>query len=175
MPRKKPEAQGAAERHIYIREVAEILDRRMATLRKWEQLGVLPDELRPQRGQRGWRYWTESQVEGLKEWLRETERWPGKGLPFYNPTEEKLTESIHMMRRPRKGAARTRNPNDARSRIDPSSAVPVMPTHSKYTHTEPETNSNPLNKNGRPKKGKILASRTPTPTPRQNRAGTRAA
>jgi transposase len=133
MPRKKPEAH-ESERHIYIREVAEILDRRMATLRKWEQLGVLPEHLRPQRGQRGWRYWTESQVEGLKEWVQETERWPGKGLPYYNPTEEKINQSINSMRKPRKNrAARPRNPSDARARIDPSSRVPHKPQYALTT------------------------------------------
>ena len=107
----------------------------MATLRKWEHLGVLPENLRPQRGLRGWRYWTESQVEGLKEWLKETERWPGKGLPYYNPTDEKIDQAIAMMRKPRSGAARPRNPNDARSRVDPSTRVPIIPRYSGFTKT----------------------------------------
>lgn len=132
MPNKEPEDH-EAERHVYIREVAEILNRRMATLRKWEQLGILPEDLRPQRGERGWRYWTESQVEGLKGWIKETERWPGKGLPYYNPTDEKIGQSIKMMRKPRRGAARPRNPNDARSRVDPSTRVPRKLKYSKLT------------------------------------------
>ena len=132
MPNTEPEHQ-EVERHVYIREAAEILDRRMATLRKWEQLGILPDDLYPHRGERGWRYWTESQIEGLKDWLRETERWPGKGLPYYNPTEEKIEEALKTMRKPRTGAARPRNPSDARSRIDPSTRVLKTPKYSKLT------------------------------------------
>jgi hypothetical protein len=90
----------SAER-IYIREAAELLNRRMATMRKWEQLGVLPDHLRPHRGNRGWRYWTPSQIQGIREWLRETDRRPGKGLPHYNPTEAQLDKAIESMRTPR--------------------------------------------------------------------------
>lgn len=86
---------------IYIREAAEILGRRMATLRKWEQLGVLPEHLRPHRGERGWRYWTEDQIEGIRQWIRDTNRFPGKGLPHYNPTEKQLEAAIKAMRIPR--------------------------------------------------------------------------
>lgn len=93
-----------AER-IYIREAAELLNRRMATMRKWEQLGVLPAHLRPHRGHRGWRYWTPSQIQGIREWLRETDRRPGKGLPHYNPTEEELDKAILSMRAPRRSVA----------------------------------------------------------------------
>lgn len=85
---------------IYIRDAADLLNRRMATLRKWEQLGVLPTHLIPHRGHRGWRYWTPEQIEGIKEWLKETDRRPGKGLPHYNPTEADLDRAIAMMRKP---------------------------------------------------------------------------
>lgn len=91
----------SAER-VYIREAAELLGRRMATLRKWEQLGVLPPHLRPHRGNRGWRYWTPDRIEGIREWLRDTDRRPGKGLPHYNPTEAQLDAAIKAMRRPRR-------------------------------------------------------------------------
>lgn len=86
---------------VYIREAAESLNRRMATLRKWEQLGVLPEHLMPHRGDRGWRYWTPDQIDGIRNWIRETDRRPGKGLPFYNPTEKELDEAIKAMRKPR--------------------------------------------------------------------------
>jgi hypothetical protein len=87
---------------IYIREAADALGRRMATLRKWEQLGVLPAHLISHRGVRGWRYWTPEQIEGIRQWLRETDRRPGKGLPHYNPTEIELDKAISAMRKPRK-------------------------------------------------------------------------
>ena len=83
---------------IYIRQAAEQLNRRMATLRKWEQLDILPDELRSHRGHRGWRYWTPDQIEGIRDWLRSTDRRPGKGLPHYNPTESQLDAAIEAMR-----------------------------------------------------------------------------
>lgn len=86
---------------IYIREAAEILNRRMATLRKWEQLGVLPKHLIPHRGTRGWRYWTPDQIQEIRDWIRETDRRPGKGLPHYNPTEADLDKAIEAMRNPR--------------------------------------------------------------------------
>jgi hypothetical protein len=86
--------------HIYIREAAELLKRRMGTLRKWDVEKILPEDLRPHRGERGWRFWTKEQIEGIKEWLRETERYSGNALPHYNPTEKKLNEAIDSMRRP---------------------------------------------------------------------------
>lgn len=90
---------------IYIREAADLLNRRMATMRKWEQLGLLPQHLLPHRGHRGWRYWTPEQIEGIREWLRDTDRRPGKGLPHYNPTEDQLDRAITAMRRPRRRGA----------------------------------------------------------------------
>lgn len=87
---------------IYIRDAAELLNRRMATLRKWEQLSVLPKHLLPHRGTRGWRYWTPEQIEGIRDWIRETDRRPGKGLPHYNPTEKELEKAITSMRQPRR-------------------------------------------------------------------------
>lgn len=77
-----------------------MLNRRMATLRKWEQLGVLPKHLRPFRGARNWRYWTPEQIEGIKNWIRETDRRSGKALTHWNPTEKDLDKAIEAMRRP---------------------------------------------------------------------------
>lgn len=86
--------------HVYIREAAELLHRRMGTLRKWEQTDVLPEHLRSHRGDRSWRFWTREQIEGIKEWIRETERYSGNALPNYNPTEKQLDKAINAMRRP---------------------------------------------------------------------------
>jgi hypothetical protein len=93
-------AEPASER-IYIREAAQLLDRRMATLRKWDELDVLPEDLRPLRGERGWRYWTPEQIEGIKAWMRETDRRPGKGLPYYDPDQDQVERAIENMRKPR--------------------------------------------------------------------------
>lgn len=106
--------EGDEERveRIYIREAAAALNRRISTLRKWEQLGVLPDHLWPQRGQRGWRYWTPEQIEGIKEWIRDTDRRPGKGLAHYDPTEAELNRAIAAMR-----TKRTTGPSTWGSRV----------------------------------------------------------
>ncbi len=87
-------------RHVYIREASDILMRRMSTLRKWEQLDVLPEHLRSQRGIRNWRYWTMDQIEGIKEWMRETDRRSGNALAHWNPTEKELETAIKAMRKP---------------------------------------------------------------------------
>jgi hypothetical protein len=99
------EQEEHAER-VYIREAADKLNRRMATLRKWEAAKDLPPHLMPHRGDRGWRYWTPEQIELIKDWLRDTDRRPGKGLPHYNPTPKQLDLAIAAMRRPR-GKGRT--------------------------------------------------------------------
>lgn len=86
--------------HIYIREASQLLNRRMGTLRKWEQTNVLPQKLRAHRGERNWRYWTPEQIIGIQEWLRDTDRRSGKALPHWNPTERDLDAAIEAMRRP---------------------------------------------------------------------------
>lgn len=90
--------------HVYIREAAELLNRRMSTLRKWEQTGVLPENLRAHRGTRNWRYWTHEQIEGIKDWIRDTDRRSGKALTHWNPTEKKLDAAIEAMRKPHNSA-----------------------------------------------------------------------
>src|SRR3954454_7171242 len=85
---------------VYIREAAEILDRRIAAVRKWEQLGVWPKRLIPHRGPRNWRYWTPEQIEGLQKWIRTTERRPGKGLSHWHPSEAQIKTTIGNMRKP---------------------------------------------------------------------------
>lgn len=91
-----------SKRRIYIREAADLLNRRMGTLRKWDQTDVLPEHLRPHRGYGGknWRFWTPDQIEGIQDWIRETERYSGNALVNYNPTEKELDEAINLMRRP---------------------------------------------------------------------------
>lgn len=66
---------------LYIGEVAEELDRVTHSIRIWQYKGILPKELIPYRDERGWRYWTREQVEGLKAWMESEDMRPGKGLP----------------------------------------------------------------------------------------------
>lgn len=87
-----------------IREAAEKLNRRPATLRAWERDGKLPPELRPIRNDRGWRCYTDAQVLGLARWIEENDMRPGKGLPWYNPTPEQIRAHLAGQRRPRKEA-----------------------------------------------------------------------
>lgn len=94
------------ERRVYIREAAELLDRRIATLRHWDREDILPVDLRPERGTRGWRYWTESQVERIRDWMKDTDRRPGRNLsPNYGPDHPHNERQLKRMRGPRKLAA----------------------------------------------------------------------
>lgn len=93
------------ERRIYIEEAAELLNRRVGTIRKWESTGALPKELLPQReGARQWRWWTPEQIKGIKAWLKKTDRRPGKGLPHYKPKQKDVEKVIEKLRGPRKRA-----------------------------------------------------------------------
>jgi DNA-binding transcriptional MerR regulator len=87
------------ERRVYINEAAERLDRRIDTLRKWDSSGVLPEGLRPFRGERRWRYWTEDQMSLLEEWA--ATRIPGSALAGYDPDQERLSLHRRNMRRPK--------------------------------------------------------------------------
>lgn len=87
---------------IYITEAAELLNRRPHTIREWERQGVLPKDLRSQRSNRGWRYWTRKQIQEIREWMREEDMRPGKGLPHYKPTEQQVEVHVKRQRRPRK-------------------------------------------------------------------------
>lgn len=93
------------EELVTIREVAQILDRKPATLRDWERRGILPAKLKPVRNSRAWRCWTPKQVEGLQQWMEERDIYPGKGLSHYNPDRAKLAEHLKGLRKPRKIAA----------------------------------------------------------------------
>jgi len=85
---------------IYIRDASELINRRMDTIRKWEGKGVLPKKLRPKRENNGrmQRYWTMAQIEGIKKWLKDTDRRPGKGLPSYNPTPDQVDKQLEALR-----------------------------------------------------------------------------
>lgn len=87
---------------IYITEAAELLNRRPHTIRDWERKGVLPKELRSNRSSRGWRYWTSKQIQEIREWMKEEDMRPGKGLPHYKPTEQQIELHIARQRMPRK-------------------------------------------------------------------------
>lgn len=83
---------------IGITDAATYLDREAGTLRKWERDGVLPTDLLPLRDDQNRRYWSQEQLDKIKQWLVETDRRPGKGLKHYNPTPEKLAEHLRNQR-----------------------------------------------------------------------------
>lgn len=68
------------ERLYSIGEVAEELNRVPHTLRIWEYHNRLPKELLPSRDERGWRWWSEAQLQALKQWVIDEDMRPGKGL-----------------------------------------------------------------------------------------------
>lgn len=67
------------EVRLSIGEVALRVGRVAHTVRGWDR-DRLPAHLKSHRDERGWRYWTEDQVDGIKEWLVENDVRPGKGL-----------------------------------------------------------------------------------------------
>lgn len=66
-----------SEKRLKINDVAHYLGRVPHTVRTWQREGRLPEHLLPQRDERGWRYWTEEQAEGIKQWLIEEDIRPG--------------------------------------------------------------------------------------------------
>src|SRR5690606_38407703 len=79
---------------VGIREAAEFLNRRPATLRMWEREGKLPKGLRPRRNSRGWREWTKAQLEEIKrEWMPK-HAVQGSGLPHYEPDPEEMEKRL---------------------------------------------------------------------------------
>jgi len=65
-----------------IGEVAKELGRVSHTIRQWERDKRLPEHLLPDRDENGWRIWTKSQVEQLRQWIIDEDLRPGKSLPF---------------------------------------------------------------------------------------------
>lgn len=56
------------ERRLYkIGELAKELDRSTLTIKKWEESGLIP---KAKRDSRGWRYYTEDDISGIKQILR---------------------------------------------------------------------------------------------------------
>lgn len=95
----------ASDKPIYIRELADILNREPGTIRKWERTKVLPQKLRSKRGPRNWRYWTRAQVYGkggLVEWAKKRDErlgWKGVlGTPY---TEEQKAKHVRNLRKPK--------------------------------------------------------------------------
>ena len=64
---------------VGITQAAKFLDREPGTLRKWERDKVLPDDLLPKRDDQNRRYWSQEQLDTIKQWLIDTDRRPGKG------------------------------------------------------------------------------------------------
>ena len=89
-----------AER-LLISQVAELLNRRPNTVRGWDRENLLPEDLKANRDEKGFRYWTYSQVEGIREWLKDTDRRPGRSLKNYNPSEEEIEQHILRSREAR--------------------------------------------------------------------------
>lgn len=84
---------------IGIVQLGELIDRVPATIRHWEREGILPKSLMPKRDARGWRWWTPSQAQRIKEWMVRNDMRPGKSLPQYHPTAAEQSEVLRKMRR----------------------------------------------------------------------------
>lgn len=95
MPPTKPD-----DERIYINVLAEIINREIDTIRKWERVGTLPKHLLPKRGDRGWRYWTHAQVygpRGIIAWMEKKDMRPGR--EFADPRN--ADDHVRALRRPK--------------------------------------------------------------------------
>lgn len=82
---------------IYIRELSDEIVRKPNTIRKWERSKVLPARLRPKRDENNQRYWTATQVRGIKSWMHKNDMRPGNTIT--DPSKEQ--EHISHLRRPK--------------------------------------------------------------------------
>lgn len=96
-----------AERRIYIGELAEMVDRRVNTVRQWERSGRLPEHLRSIRADtdsgHGWRHWTPEQVAEICKWMKKERLYPGAGLANFDPDPARVEEMLAALRS-KKGA-----------------------------------------------------------------------
>lgn len=96
-----------AEKRVYLKELEKELDRRMNTIRLWEEPDKktgkipLPVELHAHRDEKNWRYWTPVQVKKLKAWMKREGRAPGVGLRNVDPSPAKTQEILASLRKPR--------------------------------------------------------------------------
>src|SRR3954470_6186481 len=87
---------------IFVGELANIVDRRPATVRVWCDSAMLPDTLMPKRDHRNFRYWSHEQVhgeQGILAWMRLADIRPGPQVTDNDPA--KITAHVHRMRKPR--------------------------------------------------------------------------
>ena len=94
-------ARSQSLNRVYLRDLAQELNRSPHTIRSWETEGILPKSLLPKRDKRGWRYWTPSQVDKVKAWMRANRRAPGAGLNHFQPSTAKAQEMLVSLREPR--------------------------------------------------------------------------
>lgn len=89
------------QKRVYMRQLAEILDRSSHTIRGWERDGILPKALRPSRDEKNWRYWTPAQAMKIKAWMTAQNMQPGKGLSGFSPDGDQVDVMMSQLRRPR--------------------------------------------------------------------------
>jgi hypothetical protein len=89
-----------AEPMIEIGEVAKMVDRKPATIRKWERDGDLPAVLMASgTNARNRRIYTQQQAQGIRVFVEDLARYPGSGLKTgYKPTAQQRSEHVHHMR-----------------------------------------------------------------------------
>jgi hypothetical protein len=88
--------------NISIGQAAEELNRKPGTIRKWERENILPADCVPVRDSRGRRFFTAEQLDKIRQWIKDTDRRPGKGLAYYSPSFDEVEEQVKKMRGSRK-------------------------------------------------------------------------
>ena len=66
-----------SEKRYKIIDAAHAVGRVQHTLRVWEKTEKLPEHLRAKRDERGWRYWTQDQIDGINKWIDDEDIRPG--------------------------------------------------------------------------------------------------
>lgn len=97
MPKKSSSTE---ENRIYIEALAEIVNRKVNTLRRWDNDDRLPAHLKPKRGARNRRYWTHAQVygsRGIIAWMKKNDIRPGNLVT----SPDKEAEHIKNLRQPK--------------------------------------------------------------------------
>lgn len=88
-----------AQESYSIGDLAQSINRSETTIRVWCREGRLPEHLRPARiGAKGWRRWSDAQVQEIKSWMVAERMFPGGGLPYYNPSASEQDAVLDKLR-----------------------------------------------------------------------------
>lgn len=65
-------SNGEKMNYIRVKDIEKIIDRDRNTILRWEREGKIPH---PQKDSRGWRFYTDEDIERIKEFIRNNNYW----------------------------------------------------------------------------------------------------